>query len=124
MSWRMAKHRYALIGTQCSKCKQLHMPPRVACKCGNEKMEKFKFSGNGKIVSYTVIHAAPEGFEKQSPYAVALIQLDEGPVISSQVVGDKELLEIGVPVKMVFRKLTEDGRSGIINYGFKFELLD
>ncbi len=123
MSWRMAKHRYALVGTQCCKCKQLHMPPRVTCECGNEEMKPFKFSGNGKIVSYTVIHAAPEGFEKQIPYSMALIQLDEGPVISSHVVDNKAGIEIGKPVRMVFRKLSEDGRAGIINYGFKFQII-
>ena len=123
MSWRLAKHRYMLVGTKCLGCGQLHFPPRMVCsQCGHESTEPFRFSGGGKIVSYTVIHTAPEGFEKQSPYTVALVQLDEGPVISTHIVGSDNKVEIGSPVKMVFRKLYEDGSSGIINYGFKFEL--
>jgi hypothetical protein len=93
-------------------------------QCGGEEMEQFRFSGSGKILSYTIIHAAPDGFEKYSPYAIALIQLDEGPVISSQVVGWGGKIAIGKNVQMVFRKLHEDGKSGVIDYGFKFELLD
>ncbi len=121
MSWRLAKHRYGLIGTKCSGCSALSFPPRSICsKCGSEKSESFRFSGNGVIVSYTIIHAAPDGFEKNVPYLIALIKLDEGPVITSQIT-DKTL-SIGARVKVVFRKLTESGSSGLIQYGFKFEL--
>jgi len=93
-------------------------------KCGSEEMERFEFSGSGKIVSYTIIHTAPEGFEKQSPYAIALVQLNEGPVVSSHVVGDLGKVAIDKPVRMVFRKLYEDGHAGMINYGFKFEIVE
>lgn len=127
MSWRLAKHRYALVGTRCknAKCRQPSFPPRAVCKgCGSEEMEQFKFSGNGKILSYTIIHAAPEGFERHVPYAVALIRLEEDPVISGHVVGSADDIAIGKSVRMVFRKLYEDGKSGIINYGFKFELAE
>ncbi len=125
MSWRLAKHRYALVGNKCKACGSAHFPPRAVCKgCGGEAMDQFKFSGSGNILSYTTIHTAPDGFEKQAPYVIALIKLDEGPVISSQVVGNPESVAIDKKVKMVFRKLNEDGRAGIINYGFKFELVD
>ncbi len=92
--------------------------------CGHEEIEKFQFSGSGKILSYTVIHTAPEGFEKHVPYAMALVQLDEGPVVSSHIVGDHKNIVIGKPVRMVFRKLYEDGAAGVINYGFKFEIVE
>ncbi len=125
MSWRLAKHRYGLVGNKCTKCQQPHFPPRAVCKgCGGEDMELFQFSGNGKILSYTIIRTAPDGFERHTPYAVALVQLDEGPVISSHIVGPYDGIMIDKPVRMVFRKLVEDGKSGIINYGFKFELLE
>lgn len=127
MSWRLAKHRYALIGTRCTGCKATHFPPRSVCKeCGHEGMEKFAFSGKGKILSYTIIRAAPDGFERYSPYVVALVKLEEGPVVSAHVVGynENEEMKIGAPVRMVFRKLYEDGSSGVINYGFKFELVE
>ena len=122
MSWRLAKHRYALIGTRCPGCSALFFPPRTCCTaCGSEKIESFQFSGNGVIVSFTTIHAAPEGFEKNVPYNIGLIKLVEGPVITSQIVNNP--IVIGDKVRIVFRKLSEDGKSGLINYGFKFELV-
>ena len=89
-------------------------------------MEKFAFSGKGKILSYTIIRVAPDGFERYSPYVVALVKLEDGPVVSAHVVGynENEEMKIGASVRMVFRKLYEDGSSGVINYGFKFELVE
>ncbi|MCX6815372.1 MAG: Zn-ribbon domain-containing OB-fold protein [Candidatus Aenigmarchaeota archaeon] len=124
MSWRLAKHRYAMVGVKCRKCGAAHFPPRMVCMdCGSQDMDKFQFSGNGEILSYTVIHTAPEGFEKQTPYAIALVKLEEGPVVSGHVI-NKESIEIGKQVSMVFRKLYEDGKAGVINYGFKFEVVE
>jgi uncharacterized protein len=123
MSWRMARHRYAIIGSRCEKG-HTHFPPRALCNECDGATKPFQFSGRGEILSYTVIHTAPEGFEKMAPYAVALVRLDEGTVISAQIVGDLAGLSIGKKVRSVFRKLFEDGDSGVINYGFKFELVE
>lgn len=119
MSWRLAKHRYSMVGTACS-CGHVHFPPRAVCECGNDRLEKFAFSGKGEIISYTTIHVGPSGFERNTPYNVALVKLDEGPVISGIVV-DKDV-QIGQKVRSVFRKLHEDGHGGLISYGFKFEV--
>jgi len=84
--------------------------------------EEHALSGEGEIVSFTHIHAAPSGFE--APYTIALIKLKEGPTVASQVVGRKEDIKIGKKVKVIFRKLCEDGNAGLIHYGFKFELAE
>ena len=84
-------------------------------------MEKVKFSGNGEVISYTVVHDAPPSFKRQVPYVLALIKLSEGPVITAQIVDSgEENIEIGTKVHMVFRKIRQDGDSGIIEYGYKF----
>ena len=119
MSWRLAKHRYMIIGTKC-ECGQLYFPPRAVCECGHSDLKPVIFSGRGEIVSHTEIHIGPAGFE-DTPYNVALIRLDEGPVISGLIVDSK--IEIGQNVRAVFRKLTTDGEEGLINYGFKFEVV-
>ena len=84
-----------------------------------------EFSGKGKVFSYTIIYAAPKMFEHYTPAIVALVQLDEGPKVLSQIV-DCELneLKIGMEVEACFRKLFEQDRGGIISYGFKFRPLD
>ena len=64
---------------------------------------------------------APEGFEAQAPYTVALIRLEEGPLVTAQLTdfGDRKPV-IGEPVEMVTRKLKADGDKGMLVYGYKF----
>jgi hypothetical protein len=67
------------------------------------------------------VHSAPEGFEPYVPYTVALIRLEEGPMVTAQLTdvapGD---VQIGMPVEMVTRRLEAQGDEGPIIYGYKF----
>ena len=85
--------------------------------------EKFSFSGRGTIYSYTTILEAPEGYEEQAPYLVALVQLDEGVFITAQLTDVDAPVNIGDRVEMVTRKLTTEGERGMIVYGYKFRPL-
>jgi hypothetical protein len=79
------------------------------------------FSGAGKVFTYTVIRVAPEGFKLYTPYLIGVIQLDEGPKVTSQIVDcPLDKVSIGMPVEVCFRKIREQGKHGIICYGFKF----
>ena len=54
-------------------------------------------------------------------FVIAIIELEEGPRITSQVVDcEPEIVKPGMKVKSVFRKLGEDSESGILHYGTKF----
>jgi uncharacterized OB-fold protein len=79
------------------------------------------FSGRGTVYSHTTVFDAPAGFEEQAPYVLALIRLDEGPMLTAQLtdLGDTPP-EIDMPVEMVTRKLRTDGERGVILYGYKF----
>lgn len=122
--WRLKKARYMLTGTKCTACKNVYFPPRKICpECRRKsQIEDMQFSGKGEIVSYTIIRTPPAGFEEYVPYAIALIRLDEGTVITGQMIGDPENVEIGKRVKSVFRKMYTDGAEGLIHYGMKFQL--
>ncbi len=85
--------------------------------------EKFSFSGRGTVYSYTTILEAPEGYEEQAPYLVALVQLDEGVFITAQLTDVDAPVNIGDRVEMVTRKLTTEGERGMIVYGYKFRPL-
>lgn len=86
--------------------------------------ERFAFAGTGEIYSYTVIQEAPAGYDGQAPYVLALVKLDEGPVITAQITDlDGEPIAIGDRVEMVTRKLTTEGERGVIIYGYKFRKL-
>jgi len=63
----------------------------------------------------------PQGFEEQKPYTVALVKLDEGPMVTAQLTDvARAEVKIGLRVEMVTRKLREDGDEGQIIYGYKF----
>lgn len=85
--------------------------------------ERFVFSGRGTIYSYTTVMDAPEGYEGQAPYIVAIVQLDEGVSISAQLTDIDGEVRIGDRVEMVTRKLTTEGERGMIVYGYKFRPL-
>ena len=124
--WREIPQRYNLIGNQCGVCNKAYFPPRESCPyCRRKsigKMKEIKFSGKGKVVTYTIIYDAPENFEGQTPYPMAIIQLDEGPKLTAQIVDCKiEDVKIGMRVKSTFRKIQEDGYIGAIYYGYKFK---
>jgi hypothetical protein len=84
--------------------------------------EAFQFSGAGEIYSYTIVQDPPEAFSPQAPYMLALVKLDEGPMITAQITDLEpgEKVDIGDRVEMVTRKLTAEGKRGVIIYGYKF----
>ena len=120
--WRLNEQRYSLIGEECDSCGVKLFPPRDVClECLAPAKELYTFTGQGEIFSYTTIYDAPAGFEHNAPYTVALIKLDEGPVLTAQLTDvDKAEVHIGMPVEMVTRKLRSDGEEGMIVYGYKF----
>ena len=120
--WRLKKQRYALTGEVCPHCNAKIFPPRDVCpECGDEAKTEFTFSGKGEVYSFTDIYNAPEGFEEGVPYTVALVKLDEGPLVTAQLtdLGEREL-EIGMPVEMTTRKLSAEDERGLLVYGYKF----
>jgi len=126
--WREIPQRYNLIGNKCESCKRVFFPPRESCPhCRRKsmgKMEDIKLSGSGEIITYTIIHVGPKAFEKQVPYPIAIIKLDEGPQITAQIVDcNIDDVKIGMKVQSTFRKIQEDGYVGAIYYGYKFKLL-
>lgn len=117
------KHRYNLIGKKCIHCGKVMFPPRIMCPhCRRaSKLNDFKLAGLGTVHSYTVVYVAPEGYEMLTPYILAIIELKDGPKITTQIVDcEFDKIKIGMPVEMVFRKLLEDGKDGLIHYGYKF----
>ena len=121
--WRIKKQRYALVGEVCPHCDAKLFPPRDICtECGQDAKTEYAFSGRGEVFSFTTIYDAPAGYETTAPYTVALVKLQEGPVITAQLtdLGEDEV-KIGMPVEMVTRRLRQDGdERGLLVYGYKF----
>lgn len=114
-----------MIGTKCGTCGKVDFPPRAVCPtCGRKsigKMQRLKLGGKGTVVTYTVIHDAPAQFEMQKPYVMAIIEMDEGVRLTSQLLDVNPAdVKIGMKVQSTFRKLGQEGEAGVIHYGYKF----
>ncbi len=121
--WRLKQQRYGLVGEVCPHCDAKIFPPRDVCpNCGGEAKTTFAFSGKGEVFSYTTIYEAPTGFDENAPYTVALVKLEEGPLVTAQLTDlGSQPVEIGMPVEMVTRRLRQDGdERGMLIYGYKF----
>lgn len=123
--WRLKQQRYALVGEVCPHCESKIFPPRDVCpECGQDARDLHEFSGRGTVYSYTTVYDAPSGFEESAPYTVALVELEEGPMVTAQLTDlSNGSVEIGTPVEMVTRRLRTDGDRGVILYGYKFRPL-
>ena len=123
--WRLKQQRYGLVGEICPHCNVKIFPPRDICPdCGKDAKTNFQFSGKGEVYSYTRVHQAPAGHEENTPYTLALVRLEEGPMVAAQITDmDENAIEIGMPVEMVTRKLRSEGDRGLLIYGYKFRPL-
>ncbi len=121
-NWRLRYQRYMLEGTKCLDCGNLSFPPRRVCpRCGSENYVPRGLKPEGEVYSYTLVTSPPEHFESQAPYPVAMIKLDDGPIVSAQLTDvNYEDVKIGMRVEMVTRKLRAYGKNGLIIYGYKF----
>jgi uncharacterized OB-fold protein len=119
--WREIPQRYRLEASKCKGCGKVWFPPRLICpNCHKQSFEQVNLPDKGKLVTYTVIRVAPRDFTDEAPYAVGIIELEGGVPIQCQVVDcTVEELKIGVPVKIEFRKIKEEGEAGILCYGYK-----
>ena len=120
--WRLKQARYRLEGSRCEDCGALFFPGRPVCpECRSTQMAPHRFSGRGRVYSHSTVYQAPTGYHEYLPYTVALIQLEEGPLLTAQLTDvNPEDVEIDMPVEMVTRKLREYDQEGLIVYGYKF----
>ncbi len=124
--WRRIPERYRLVGSKCATCKNEFFPQRKFCPtCRRKgKISPHNMPVSGNIFSFSEVSAAPEGFEHQAPYFMAIVQLDNGVKLMSQLVDSPaESVKIGAPVKLVFRRIAEDEEEGAIAYGYKFKVV-
>jgi len=121
-NWRLQQQRYRLVGEICERCGARIFPPRDVCpECETVEQRDVAFSGKGEVYSYSTVYHPPRGFEEFAPYTVALVRLEEGPMVTAQLTDvDADQVKIGMPVEMVTRRMQSGGEEGAIIYGYKF----
>jgi len=94
---------------RCGSCGAFRFPAGFMCpECSSLDLAWHRVSGRGRVHAYTVVHRAPHpALAGEAPYVVALIELDEGACLMSNVVGCRaEDVRVDMPVEVVFRDLT------------------
>lgn len=108
--WNGAREGRLMIQA-CDSCAALRYPFSSLCpKCQSTGSSWKEVSGKGQVWSWCVFHRVYfKGFEGEMPYNVVLVKLDEGPRIYSNIIGvDKDKLRIGMRVRAVFDKATDE----------------
>lgn len=108
--WEGAK-RGRLRMQQCQGCGHIRYPISHVCpKCLSYEFQWTDLSGRGEVFSYVVFHQLyNKAFERDIPYNVALVQLEEGPRMYSNIVGvDNDAVKIGDKVEAVFDPVTPE----------------
>ena len=107
--WEGCK-RGVLLLQYCEACQHYQFYPRLYCmQCGADTLSWKQASGRGMIYSYTIIrqNKSPE-FVNDTPYNVAIIQLEEGPRLMSNIIDAAPgALQVDLPVTVVFDPVSD-----------------
>ncbi len=107
--WEGTKKRELRI-QRCLGCRQLQHYPRLLCRnCGSSEKDYVVASGTGFVYSYTVVHRGPTpAFAEEAPYVVALVELDEGVRLMTNIVDcTPDSVRIGQRVRVQFEEVNE-----------------
>ena len=95
---------------RCGACEQVYFPPRPFCPaCASRDVDVFKASGRATLYSYVINHRPGPGFD--APHSIAVVQLEEGPRMMTNVVGcpqTPEALELDMPLEVTFEKMSDE----------------
>ena len=106
-----AANEEKLIYQRCQDCGANIFYPRIACtECFSDNLDWVEASGKGIVYSYTVVeNNSPTAFAQDCPYVVAIIKLEEGIQMLSNIIGcDPDKIQCDMPVEVVFEKLNEE----------------
>jgi uncharacterized protein len=95
---------------RCAQCRHIYFPPRPFCpKCASREVAAFKASGRATLYSYVINHRPAPGFT--APYAIAVVELAEGPRMMTNIVGcpqTPQALQLDMLLEVVFEKQTDE----------------
>ena len=101
-----------LMGSKCAQCGAVFTPPRPICtSCHATEMEWIEMKGTGKLAGFTCITVGPsfmaeEGYDRNNPYCVGVVELDEGTRVDARIEGvdaaNPDTIQVGMPLKVKF----------------------
>jgi uncharacterized OB-fold protein len=96
---------------KCTACGEVRWPPAIICpRCHSREAEWIESQGRGTIYTYAVYHQAfHPAFKKKLPYVVAVVQLDEGPRLLTNIVGcPPESLDCEMKVQVAWDDVSDE----------------
>ena len=97
---------------RCDDCAQVYFPPRPFCPaCASRQVSVFASSGRGTLHSYVINQRAAPNSGFKAPYSIAIVELEEGPRLMTNIVDIEqtpEALVLDMHVEVVFRKVSDD----------------
>ncbi|MCY4487456.1 MAG: Zn-ribbon domain-containing OB-fold protein [Deltaproteobacteria bacterium] len=108
--WEATKNHEMKL-QQCRRCGAFRFPPGEVCpECTSDEYDWTPVSGKGRVFSFVIYHRAYQrGFADELPYVVAVIELDEGARMLSNVTGCKpEEVRCDMPVEVVYEDITDE----------------
>ena len=109
--WEGAK-RGELRIQRCRSCGKAYFFPRPFCPhCSSRDVEWFTATGKAKLYSYVINHRPARGFDDMAPYVIAIVELEEGPRLMSNVIGIEptpENLPIDLPLEVTWEQQTDE----------------
>mgnify|MGYP003382677905 FL=1 len=95
---------------QCDACTHVYFPPRPFCpECASRQVSVVRASGRATLYSYVINHRLPKWID--APYAIAVVQLEEGPRMMTNILGvpqTPEALVLDMPLEVVFESVSAD----------------
>ena len=108
--WEAARdHRFIL--PRCRDCSHVWFPPYLSCtQCMSPDREWFEASGRGTVWGYTIMEQPyVPGYRDELPYNVVLVELEEGPMVYSNLVGvPNDEIRPDIPVEALFDDVTDE----------------
>ncbi len=109
--WEQAKAG-KLVFQKCGACGSVQFFPRVLCtSCNSTDLEWIESAGKGSLFTFSIVHQPPHpGFRNAVPYITAIVELDEGVKMPSQLIGidpEPEQIEIGMRLELAFEELND-----------------
>lgn len=96
---------------KCESCGKVHWYPRLYCPhCSGDKFEWITCSGKGVIHTFTIVRqSGHKYFKSKVPYALAMVALEEGPLVMTNII-DCDVADVAIdkPVTVVFEKIADD----------------
>ena len=96
---------------KCGDCGLVHWPPSFICpQCHSRKTDWIASTGKGSVYTFVVNHIAYHpAFQEDLPYVVAVVELDEGPHLITNIVGcDPSEVRCDMPVEVVWDDITNE----------------